>query len=300
MASLWNPPVASFSPVRPTLNPSKMASNFNHTLRRRGNDAGIGDGKGVSSSLSMAAGWSSDGGDKSTRKLPVLLFDIMGTIVRDPFYEDVPAFFRMPMEELLELKHPTVWLEFEKGLIDEAELEKKFFKDGRAVDFEGLKNCMISGYSYLEGIEELLNALKEKNYEMHAFTNYPIWFVRRIFACHFLRLNVSLTSVISFGRYEMIEEKLKISRYLSWTFCSCKNGKRKPDPDFYLEALRHLEVEPASCIFIDDRKKNVEAAKEVGIVGLHFRSADLLLQDLCRLGLDISPDIHHLNSAAST
>lgn len=275
MASLWNPPVASFSPVRPTLNPSKMASNFNHTLRRRGNDAGIGDGKGVSSSLSMAAGWSSDGGDKSTRKLPVLLFDIMGTIVRDPFYEDVPAFFRMPMEELLELKHPTVWLEFEKGLIDEAELEKKFFKDGRAVDFEGLKNCMISGYSYLEGIEELLNALKEKNYEMHAFTNYPIW-------------------------YEMIEEKLKISRYLSWTFCSCKNGKRKPDPDFYLEALRHLEVEPASCIFIDDRKKNVEAAKEVGIVGLHFRSADLLLQDLCRLGLDISPDIHHLNSAAST
>lgn len=275
MASLWNPPVASFSPIRPTLNPSKMASNFNHTLRRRGNDAGIGDGKGVSSSLSMAAGWSSDGGDKSTRKLPVLLFDIMGTIVRDPFYEDVPAFFRMPMEELLELKHPTVWLEFEKGLIDEAELEKKFFKDGRAVDFEGLKNCMISGYSYLEGIEELLNALKEKNYEMHAFTNYPIW-------------------------YEMIEEKLKISRYLSWTFCSCKNGKRKPDPDFYLEALRHLEVEPASCIFIDDRKKNVEAAKEVGIVGLHFRSADLLLQDLCRLGLDISPDIHHLNSAAST
>lgn len=275
MASLWNPPVASFSPIRPTLNPSKMASNFNHTLLRRGNDTGIGDGKGVSSSLSMAAGWSSDGGDKSTRKLPVLLFDIMGTIVRDPFYEDVPAFFRMPMEELLELKHPTVWLEFEKGLIDEAELEKKFFKDGRAVDFEGLKNCMISGYSYLEGIEELLNALKEKNYEMHAFTNYPIW-------------------------YEMIEEKLKISRYLSWTFCSCKNGKRKPDPDFYLEALRHLEVEPASCIFIDDRKKNVEAAKEVGIVGLHFRSADLLLQDLCRLGLDISPDIHHLNSAAST
>lgn len=38
------------------------------------------------------------------------------------------------------------------------------------------------------------------------------------------------------------------------------------------------------------RKKNVEAAKEVGIVGLHFRSADLLLQDLCLLGLDISAD----------
>ncbi|CAK9325901.1 unnamed protein product [Citrullus colocynthis] len=281
MASLFNPPVASFSPIRPSLNPSKMASNFNlnHTLLRRSitsndNTDIIGDTKLFSSSLSMATGGSSDGGDKTSRKLPVLLFDIMDTLVRDPFYDDVPAFFRMPMEELLELKHPTVWIEFEKGLIDEAELEKRFFKDERAIDFQGLKNCMISGYSYLEGVEELLIALKEKNYEMHAFTNYPIW-------------------------YEMIEEKLKISKYLSWTFCSCKNGKRKPDPEFYLEALRHLKVEPASCIFIDDRKKNVEAAKEVGIIGLHFRSADLLLQDLCLLGLDISPDRSCLKSPST-
>ncbi|KAJ0640887.1 hypothetical protein HanLR1_Chr16g0620821 [Helianthus annuus] len=28
------------------------------------------------------------------RKLPVLLFDIMDTIVHDPFYHDIPAFFR--------------------------------------------------------------------------------------------------------------------------------------------------------------------------------------------------------------
>ncbi|GKV02347.1 hypothetical protein SLEP1_g14799 [Rubroshorea leprosula] len=27
------------------------------------------------------------------RKLPILLFDIMDTVVRDPFYQDVPAFF---------------------------------------------------------------------------------------------------------------------------------------------------------------------------------------------------------------
>lgn len=27
------------------------------------------------------------------RKLPILLFDVMDTIVRDPFYHDIPAFF---------------------------------------------------------------------------------------------------------------------------------------------------------------------------------------------------------------
>lgn len=43
----------------------------------------------------------------------------------------------MPMKELLECKHPTAWIEFEKGLIDEDELARKFFIDGREFDLEG-------------------------------------------------------------------------------------------------------------------------------------------------------------------
>ncbi|XP_048131153.1 flavin mononucleotide hydrolase 1, chloroplatic isoform X2 [Rhodamnia argentea] len=184
------------------------------------------------------------------RRRPILLFDIMDTIVRDPFYQDVPAFFGMPLKELIECKHPTSWIEFEEGVIDEVryypcrwnwrENSSKMeglwiWKVGDYITSHyiifvaiGLKTCMRRGYSYLEGIEELLHELKENGYEMHAFTNYPIW-------------------------YEMIEEKLTISRYLSWTFCSCINGKRKPNRDFYLDALQHLKVDPPSCVFIDDR-----------------------------------------------
>ncbi|KAI6695505.1 hypothetical protein NL676_023215 [Syzygium grande] len=204
---------------------------------------------------------------RAERGRPILLFDVMDTIVRDPFYQDVPAFFGMPLKELIECKNPTAWIEFEEGSIDEKELARKFFKDGRPFDLEGLKTCMRKGYSYLEGIEELLQELKENGYEMHAFTNYPIW-------------------------YEMIEEKLKISRYLSWTFCSCINGKRKPDRDFYLDALQHLKVDPPSCVFIDDRVRNVEAALEVGIVGIRFKSADLLRHDLSEIGIDFSANKH--------
>ncbi|XAR71160.1 Soluble epoxide hydrolase [Bertholletia excelsa] len=199
----------------------------------------------------------------SNRKLPVLLFDVMDTIVRDPFYQDVPAFFGMSLKELIECKHPTAWMEFERGLINEMELATKFFKDGRSFDLEGLKSCMRNGYHYIEGIEGLLDALKQNNYEMHAFTNYPIW-------------------------YEIIEDKLKLSTYISWSFCSCFTGKRKPEPDFYLEVLRQLDIEPANCVFIDDRVRNVEAAKEIGIIGLHFKDANLLLQDLTHQGIDIS------------
>ncbi|KAG8380293.1 hypothetical protein BUALT_Bualt06G0000600 [Buddleja alternifolia] len=131
----------------------------------------------------------------------------------------------------------------------------------------GLKSTMRRGYSYIEGVEELLGDLKKMGYEMHASTNYPIW-------------------------YELIEEKLNVSTYLSWTFCSCDMvvsvymikelmihilslfsnvefiqvkhyrvdvvitlvnvGKRKPNPEFYLDVLKQLKVEPTCCVFIDD------------------------------------------------
>ncbi|XP_050241833.1 flavin mononucleotide hydrolase 1, chloroplatic isoform X1 [Quercus robur] len=231
----------------------------------------------------------------TNRKLPILLFDIMDTIVRDPFYHDVPAFFGMPMKELLECKHPTAWIEFEKGMIDEVELARKFFKDGRSFDLEGLKNCMKRGYSYIEGVEELLHALKQNCYEIHAFTNYPIWYNKVFIFILFIYLYISSEVVIFslikfFCRYKMIEDKLKISRYLSWTFCSCSSGKRKPDLNFYLEVLNLLKVNPANCIFIDDRLRNVEAAVEVGIIGLHFKNAHLLRQDLSSKGIDILED----------
>ncbi|KAK1314373.1 hypothetical protein QJS10_CPA06g01390 [Acorus calamus] len=138
---------------------------------------------------------------QSHRKLPILLFDVMDTLVRDPFYEDIPAFFRMPMKELLEAKHPTAWVEFEKGLINETELTKKFFKDGRHFDLE---------------------------------------------------------------------------------------GKRKPEADSYKEVLHHLGVEPSSCVFIDDRIANVEAAQNAGMVGIHFKNAVSLGERLSSLGINTS------------
>ena len=49
----------------------------------------------------------------------------------------------------------------------------------------GLKNCMKRGYSYIEGVEELLHALKQNCYEIHAFTNYPIWYNKFFFYIFF-------------------------------------------------------------------------------------------------------------------
>ena len=55
-----------------------------------------------------------------TDRRPILLFDVMDTLVREPFFTDVPAFFGMTLDELFAEKHPTSWIDFEHGRIDEA------------------------------------------------------------------------------------------------------------------------------------------------------------------------------------
>lgn len=43
----------------------------------------------------------------------------------------------------------------------------------------------------------------------------------------------------------------------------------------------------SSCYMLVNRLKNVEAASELGIVGLQFKSVDQLRQDLSHLGINI-------------
>jgi HAD superfamily hydrolase (TIGR01509 family) len=173
-------------------------------------------------------------------KRPIILFDVMETLVTEPFYTAMPAFFGMSFDELLATKHPTSWVEFEKGQITEDEYLDRFFRDGRPVDGNALRQCLRRSYRWLDGMEDLMEELKSAGYEMHALSNYSRW-------------------------YELIDESLKLSRFLRWTFVSCLTGVRKPDRQAFLGAAATLEVEPAECLFIDDREENVDAARDVGM-----------------------------------
>ncbi|KAI3975332.1 hypothetical protein MKX01_033572 [Papaver californicum] len=77
-----------------------------------------------------------------------------------------------------------------------------------------------------------------------------------------------------------------------------RRRKRKPKVDFYLEVLRQLEVEPDNCIFIDDRMVNVEAAKNAEIVGIQFKGAVSLQEEIFQLGVETIASLNgqHMNA----
>jgi len=47
-------------------------------------------------------------------------------------------------------------------------------------------------------------------------------------------------------------------------------GIRKPDVEIYRFALEKLKCNPKTCVFIDDRERNLIPAMELGIQAIHF------------------------------
>ncbi|MBC8874142.1 MAG: HAD-IA family hydrolase [Planctomycetes bacterium] len=188
---------------------------------------------------------------------PVVLFDVMDTLVTDPYYRAMPAFFGMSRKELRKAIHQTSWIEFEEGHISQAEYLARFFDDGRPVDGDALDACLKDAYGWVDGAEQLLADLQDAGYEMHAFSNYSVW-------------------------YRIIEEKLRLSRYLQWSFVSCLTGLRKPAQEAYQAAAETLQVDVGDCLLIDDRTVNVDAAREFGLDAILVESSAQVRAELSR------------------
>jgi len=183
--------------------------------------------------------------------MTVLLLDVMGTLVHDPFFVEMPAHFGLSFKELLAQKHPRTWLDFELGAIDEPTCLARFFADERPFDHDAFRARVRAAYAFLPGIEPLLGELSEAAVSMHVLSNYSLW-------------------------YRLIEERLALSRWVPWTFVSCHTGLRKPSKEAYVGAAEALGVAPRDCLFVDDRRENVAAAEAVGMTGHLFVDAPTL------------------------
>ncbi len=191
---------------------------------------------------------------------PILLFDVMDTLVYNPFNREIPEYFGLTQTELVTQKHPTAWSRFETGEIDEGEYLRDYFDDRRDFDHKAFLSVVRHAYRWIDGAQPLLARLCRQGFEIHALSNYPIW-------------------------YRTIEERLGLSRYLDWTFVSCITGIRKPDSAAFLSAASRLNHAVKDCLFIDDSVVNCRAAEAIGMPAIRFENTPSLSDDLQRRGL---------------
>jgi putative hydrolase of the HAD superfamily len=62
--------------------------------------------------------------------------------------------------------------------------------------------------------------------------------------------------------------------------CSGDEGVAKPDPAIFTRTLARLAVRPEEAVFVDDTRGHVEAARQLGVHGILFTSAEALKRDL--------------------
>ena len=127
--------------------------------------------------------------------------------------------------------------------------------------FYGRWNEMLKGE--ISGTVKILQKLKSQNYRLIALTNwgaetFPVALERFVFLKLFEGIVVS-------GEIKML----------------------KPDKKIYEYTLSKYNLNPANCIFIDDRLSNVEGAIKCGINGIQFISPKKLITELKNIGVEI-------------
>ena len=59
-------------------------------------------------------------------------------------------------------------------------------------------------------------------------------------------------------------------------FVSYRLKLLKPDPEIYCQVLKQLNLLPHEVIFVDDKRKNVEAARKIGITSIVFTPESII------------------------
>lgn len=101
---------------------------------------------------------------------------------------------------------------------------------------------------------------------------------------------VSILSNADLNLEERIKEGMGIHHLFDDIISSAVVGVAKPKHEIYELAAKRLELPAEECVFIDDAERNVTAAREVGMMAIHFRvhQGDSLADQLAELGVQLA------------
>ena len=142
---------------------------------------------------------------------------------------------------------PEFWNDYDRGTRD-IDSVAQCLAEFRGSDFNPAKSMMLEAITYQEQVAptaELIAELKAAGYKLFVLSNMSKEYI------DFLR-------------------EMDVFKYFDGQIISCEVGLIKPEKEIYELLLERYNLEPEQTIFIDDRKQNVEAAAEIGIVPFHF------------------------------
>jgi glucose-1-phosphatase len=82
-----------------------------------------------------------------------------------------------------------------------------------------------------------------------------------------------------------LEKRFRFFHFFKHRIYSCTVGASKPSPLIFREALRACKVTADNALYVDDIPAYVDAARQLGITGVVFRSQEQLVDEFQKVGL---------------
>lgn len=180
------------------------------------------------------------------KKMKNIVFDLGGVVfARDPrkFELEFIKFFSY----ILLPQMPRFWEEYDRGVVSYEQVVTdlaEYNNCDRELADKNLRRSILT-QEEIVATKALVADLKAAGYKLYVLSNMSLEFIE------FLR-------------------KTEVYKYFDGEVVSCEEHVVKPDAEIYRRLVERYGLDVSETLFIDDRKENVEAARNEGWEGFNF------------------------------
>jgi len=192
-------------------------------------------------------------------KIKNVIFDLGGVIIDLDESATKKAFatlFNKSESEISEFANASFFKDYETGKIDDptfrAEIREAFEFTGEESQIDAAWNAMLGKID--KDKIDLFDKME---------TNYSLFVMSNTNDIH-IRFFNKLFERVSGGR--------SFNSFFKEVYLSQEIGERKPNPGAWQVILNGHQLSAETCLFIDDKLENIEAAAQLGIQTFHNKS----------------------------
>lgn len=196
-----------------------------------------------------------------------IIFDV-GNVLVEFRWEDTMREHGFDGARLERLRRATLgspmWNELDRSTLSDEEILEGFIQNDPEIEGDirlmwQYNYEMIRCYDYSH---DWIRSLKAKGYRCYILSNYARY------------------------TYGQTREELSFEELMDGSIFSWQVQQVKPEREIFETLLQRFSLTPQECVFLDDTRANVEAARKLGIQGILFESREQAMEELKKLGVE--------------
>lgn len=183
-----------------------------------------------------------------------IVFDLGNVLVKFDSNELIYSFFNKRQEEVKSFYFDSLWNEYDQGLYSVEEMIEKGVKQFPELELS-IKKLMYHWTEFVIPLKDnvaYIKDLKQLGYNVYILSNIPEDDTK------YLR---------SLGVFDNIDGGVFSYEY----------KKIKPDPEIFNILLEKYNLKASECLFLDDRKENVESASNLGFETIEVKDSSKVI-----------------------